>query len=141
LYTCEARKIYRIRRDRYRCGRCGYEFSDFAGRWINKVKLPPRYWLWLIKLFELETSARKACPATGDLLPHGATRPFTSSAVDHRPLRSGDSLLDGEVEAKETYFKNRVRATARKFQNRISCLRYSRKERLSQSGATSECGC
>jgi transposase len=37
---CRTRKIYRIRRDRYRCSQCDYEFSDFAGRWINKVKLP-----------------------------------------------------------------------------------------------------
>jgi transposase-like protein len=62
---CQTRKIYRIRRDRYRCSQCGYEFSDFAGRWINKVKLPPRDWLRLIKLFELENSARKASQQLG----------------------------------------------------------------------------
>jgi transposase len=99
-------KIYRIRRDRYRCSRCGYEFSDFAGRWINKVKLPPRNWLWLIKLFELEISARKASQQVGISYPtvHKAFQIIRQSITAHSG--NGNSLLGGEVEAKETYFEN-----------------------------------
>jgi transposase len=104
---CNTRKIYRIRRDRYRCSQCGYEFSDFAGRWINKVKLPPRDWLWLIKLFELETSARKASQQLGISYPtaHKAFHLIRQSIIAHSG--NGGSLLDGEVEAKEAYFENR----------------------------------
>ncbi len=104
---CNTRKIYRIRRDRYRCSQCGYEFSDFAGRWINKVKLPPRDWLWLIKLFELETSARKASQQLGISYPtaHKAFHLIRQSIIAHSG--NGDSLSDGKVEAKETYFENR----------------------------------
>jgi len=104
---CKTRKIYRIRRDRYRCGQCGYEFSDFAGRWINKVKLPPRYWLWLIKLFELETSARKASQQLGISYPtaHKAFHLIRQSIIAH--AGNSNSLPDGKVEAEETYFENR----------------------------------
>jgi len=105
---CKTRKIYRIRRDRYRCGQCGYEFSDFAGRWINKVKLPPRDWLWLIKLFELEISARKASQQLGISYPtvHKAFHLIRQSITAHS--RNGTALMDGKIEAKETYFEGRL---------------------------------
>jgi transposase len=105
---CRTRKIYRIRRDRYRCGQCGYEFSDFAGRWINKVKLPPRDWLWLIKLFELEISARKASQQTGISYPtvHKAFHLIRQSITAHSG--NGDAFLEGKIGAKETYFGSRL---------------------------------
>ena len=117
---CRTRKIYWIRRDRYRCGQCGYEFSDFAGRWINKVKLPHRDWLWLIKLFELGTSARKASQQLGISYPtvHKAFHLIRQSITAHS--RHGDLLLDGEIGAKETYFGNRREGClARNSQTRI----------------------
>jgi transposase len=104
---CRARKIYRIRRDRYRCSQCGYEFSDFTGRWINKVKLPPKDLLWLIKLFELEISARKVSQQLGISYPtvlktfHLIRKAITAHAAD------SDSLLNGEVEMNQTYFEDR----------------------------------
>jgi len=105
---CKTRKIYRIRRDRYRCGQCGYEFSDFAGRWINKVKLPPRDWLWLIKLFELEISARKVSQQLGISYPtvHKAFHLIRQSITAHSG--NGDALMDGKIEEKETYFESRL---------------------------------
>jgi len=101
----KTRKIYGVRRDRYRCSRCGYEFSDFTGRWINKVKLPLRNWLWLIKLFELEISARKASHQLGISYPtaHKAFHLIRQSITTHS--RSGESLLDGGVETEENYFE------------------------------------
>lgn len=104
---CRARKIYRIRRDRYRCSQCGYEFSDFTGRWINKVKLPGKDWLWLIKLFELEISARRASQQLGISYPtvlkafHLIRQAITAHAGD------GDLLLNGEVEVNQTFFDGR----------------------------------
>lgn len=104
---CRARKIYRIRRDRYRCSQCGYEFSDFTGRWINKVKLPGKDWLWLIKLFELEISARKASQQLGISYPtvlkafHLLRETITAHASD------GELFLNGEVEVNQTFFESR----------------------------------
>src|SRR3972149_1831419 len=57
---CKSKKIYRLKEKRYRCGRCGYTFSDFTGRWIGRLKIRSSEWLWIIKFFELEISARKA---------------------------------------------------------------------------------
>ncbi len=104
---CMSRKIYRVRRDRYRCGQCGYEFCDFTGRWINKVKIPVRDWIRLIKLFEMEISARKACQQLGISYPtiHKAFHLIRQSITAHSG--NGGSLLDGEIEGKETYFRNR----------------------------------
>jgi transposase len=56
---CRSYKIYRIVNKRYRCKRCGYTFHDFSNRWINKLNISFKHWLWLIKLFELDISTRK----------------------------------------------------------------------------------
>jgi transposase len=50
---------------RYRCKRCGYTFSLFTGRWGNLLKIPKRDWLYILKLFELEISLRKASKEIG----------------------------------------------------------------------------
>ncbi len=102
---CRARKIYRIRRDRYRCGLCDYEFTDFTGRWLNSAKLPAKDWLWLVKLFELEISARKASQQLGISYPTvlKAFHLIRQSITAH--ARNGDHFLRGEIEAGQTYFK------------------------------------
>jgi transposase len=56
---CNSYQIYRIVGKRLRCKRCKYTFHDFSGRWINKLRISCQDWLWIIKLFELEMSARK----------------------------------------------------------------------------------
>lgn len=56
---CRSYKIYRIVNRRYRCKRCGYTFHDFSNRWINKLNISFKQWMWLIKLFELEIAARR----------------------------------------------------------------------------------
>jgi transposase len=95
---CRTRRLYRIRRDRYRCSDCGYEFSDFAGRWINRVKLQAKDWLQLIKLFELETPARRASQQIGISYPT-VLKTFCcirQSIVAHG--QDGDHLLKEEIE-------------------------------------------
>ena len=101
---CRSRKVYRIRRGRYRCGQCRYEFGDFTGRWIGALNISCRNWLWFIKLFELEVSARKASLQMGISYPT-VLKAFqliriaiTANSMD------GDMLLQGEIEADETYF-------------------------------------
>ncbi len=101
---CRARKIYRIRRDRYRCGQCGYEFSDFTGRWLNGIKLPAKDWLWLVKLFELEISARRTSQQLGISYPTvlKAFHLIRQSISAHS--KNGDLFLGGEIEAGQAYF-------------------------------------
>ena len=104
---CRGKKVYRIRRRRYRCKRCGYEFGEFTGRWLSKLNLSSRNWLWIIKLFELEVSARKASIQTGISYPT-VLRAFTvirKAITAHS--QDGELLLAGEVEADETYFGGR----------------------------------
>lgn len=104
---CRGRKLYRIRRSRYRCSRCGYEFSDFTGRWIQQLRIPAKDWLWLIKLFELEISARKASQQLGLSYPTvlKAFHLIRQAITAH--TQEGDLLLKGEIEADETYFGGR----------------------------------
>lgn len=56
---CKSYKIYKIVNKRYRCKRCGYTFHDFSNRWINKLNISFKHWIWIIKLFELEISTRR----------------------------------------------------------------------------------
>jgi len=106
-HRCHERKVYRIRRDRFRCTRCGYEFAIFTGRWIGSLNIPAKDWLWLIKLFELEVSARKASLQTGISYPTvlKAFNVIRESIVAHTD--DGMYILGGEVEADESYFGGR----------------------------------
>ena len=56
---CNSYRIYRTAEKRYRCKRCGYTFHDFTGRWINKLNISLKQWLWIIKFFELELPTNK----------------------------------------------------------------------------------
>jgi transposase len=117
---CRTRRLYRIRRDRYRCSNCGYEFSDFTGRWINKVKLQAKDWLRLIKLFELETPARRASQRVGISYPTVLKTFYCirQSIVAHG--QDGDHLLREEIETDEGYGDRKDKARPhQEFQGRI----------------------
>jgi len=63
--VCSREKLYVIENgNRRRCARCGHTFNPFAGRWLDAVKIDARRWLWLVKLFELETPATVAADET-----------------------------------------------------------------------------
>ena len=62
---CRSRKVYRIAGKRYWCKSCKYTFHDFSGRWIGKLRIPFKKWLWIIKFFEVELSARKIAQQVG----------------------------------------------------------------------------
>src|SRR4030066_1054655 len=99
---CKGRKIYRITGKRFRCKRCGYTFHDFTGRWINELHITPKQWLWVIKLFELELSAKRISEqiklSYQTVLK--AVHMIRLAIVAHSP--HGDDLLKGEVELDET---------------------------------------
>jgi len=104
---CRSYAIYRIVGKRFRCKRCKYTFHDFSGRWINCLRISFKDWLWILKLFELELSARKISQQTG------LSYPTVLKAADVIRLAiitsRGDTgdLLQGEIELDETYFGGR----------------------------------
>lgn len=104
---CRANKIYRIIGKRFRCKKCGYTFHDFTGRWINKLKISYKTWIWLIKLFELELSARRIAQQTKLSYPtvlKGVN--LIRAAITANSLAASE-FLSGEVEMDESYFGGR----------------------------------
>ena len=104
---CKGYKIYRITGKRFRCKRCGYTFHDFSGRWINSLRISPKQWLWIIKCFELELSARKIASQIGLSYPTvlKAVTLIRLAIVAHS--RDAEELLAGEIELDEAYFGGR----------------------------------
>jgi len=104
---CNSYKIYRIAGKRFRCKHCGYTFHDFTGRWINKVHISCRNWLWIIKLFELELSAKKITEQIGLSYPTvlKAVNIIRTAIVANNP--GFNDLLNGVIEIDESYFGGR----------------------------------
>lgn len=103
---CRSTKIYRIAGKRYRCKKCKYTFHDFSGRWINFLHITCREWLWIIKLFELELSARKISQQL-DLSYPTILKALTVIRLAILYNGQPDDLLDGEIELDEAYFGGR----------------------------------
>jgi transposase len=101
---CSSYKIYRIIGKRYRCKNCGYTFHDFSNRWINKLRISYKKWLWIVKLFELEVSARKIAEQTKLSYPTAlkAVDVIRYSIIAH--AQDFDDFLSGEIELDESYF-------------------------------------
>jgi transposase len=104
---CNSYKVYRIINKRYRCKRCRYTFHDFSNRWLNRVKIPYKKWLWIIKLFELEISARKISQQVKLSYPtvHKAVNLIRLAIIASD--KDAQEPLHGEIELDETYFGGR----------------------------------
>lgn len=104
---CHSRKIYRLLGKRYRCKRCGYTFHDFTGRWINRVRISYKQWLWIVKLFELELSTRKIAEQVGLSYPtvHKACSIIRLAIMTQHANYKG--WFSGEIEMDESYFGGR----------------------------------
>ncbi len=64
--SCSGDRLYEVENGkRRRCPGCGHTFNPFAGRYLNNVKLSANEWLWVVKLFELESSATVIASETG----------------------------------------------------------------------------
>jgi transposase len=104
---CDGRKVYKVRRQKYRCKSCWYEFSDWSDRWIGLLRITARDWLRIIKLFELEVSALKASTQVALSYPtvlkgfNLIRKSIAASSED------GKLLIRGEVELDESYFGGR----------------------------------
>jgi transposase len=101
---CGARKLSPRNDGRRRCLHCQYTFHDFSGRWINEGNLTCGQWLRLIKLFELEISARKMAQQVGLSYPaiYKAVTTIRCAILTH--ASDSERLLGGEVELDESYF-------------------------------------
>ena len=104
---CHSYRIYRLAHKSFRCKRCGYTFHDFSGRWINKVQITAKDWLWIIKLFELELSARRIAEQVRLSYPTVLKAVTVIRMAIVSPTRDADKLLGGEVEMDESYFGGR----------------------------------
>jgi transposase len=88
--ACITYKLYKIENGkRLRCARCGYTFHLLTGRWLNRVKINIRDWLWIIKLFELEASAAVIAEESG------VSYPTVLKAVD--TIRMSIALSNGDM--------------------------------------------
>jgi transposase len=56
---CSESTVYNLKDGRMRCGGCGYTFHDFSRRWINRVQIPPRYWLKILDMYARGFNARE----------------------------------------------------------------------------------
>ena len=90
---CEGRKRYVLgTRGRFRCAGCRYTFGPFTGRWLGQLRLSARQWLWVVKLFELEVSARKMAQQLAVSYPTA----LRASDLQAR-ARSFKSMVDGAM--------------------------------------------
>jgi transposase len=103
---CRSRKIYRIADKRYRCKRCRYTFHDFSNRWINELRISYKKWLWIIKFFEVELSARKIAQQVGLSYPT-VLRAVTILRLALLGGQGEEGFFKGEIELDETYFGGR----------------------------------
>jgi len=101
---CRSYRVYRLSDTRFRCKRCGYRFSEWADRWLGKLRISAVDWLWITKLFELELSTRKIAKQVN------ISYPTVLKAVDliRQSMvvesEGGYDLVSGEVEMDEAYF-------------------------------------
>jgi len=104
---CRMRKLYKLEDGRYRCSRCRYTFHDFSGRWINQGRLSCIQWLSLVKLFELEVSARKMTSQIqlSYRAVYNAAMAIRWAILSH--AEDAETLLGGEIELDESYFGGR----------------------------------
>jgi transposase len=102
---CETRKLYRLKDGRRRCSACRYTFHDFTGRWINRGNLTAGQWLRLVKLFELELSARKIAQQLRLSYDSVYKAIHTiRSAIQAHSQDLERIIVSGEVEVDESYF-------------------------------------
>ena len=102
---CRSYQVYQTVGLRYRCRRCRYTFGDWTGRWLGRVRITATQWLWVLKLFELEVSARRIAREVGLSYPTAlkACQVLRQAIVAHTAPR----LLQGEIELDEAYFGGR----------------------------------
>jgi transposase len=94
--SCSGVRLYEVENGRRRrCPGCGHTFNPFAGRYLNNVKLSANEWLWVVKLFELETSATVIASETGISYPTALKAIDTIRGAIAEAQRSNGGAPDG----------------------------------------------
>jgi transposase len=105
--ACGSTEYYGMKKGRFRCKQCRRDFHPFTGTPLTRLRIPVVTLLLLIKLFELDISAREA--STQLDLSYPTTLKvfelFRRSIACH--MARDDNLLKGEIEADESYFGGR----------------------------------
>ena len=102
--SCKGQEYYFMSSGRLRCSSCKKDYNPFADTCFSRLRISCVSWLLLIKLFELEVSARKSS------IHLGLSYPTTLKGFDIlrsailRELSRSDDVLRGEIEADESYF-------------------------------------
>lgn len=105
---CGETEGYSMKDGRSRCVSCRCTYHAFSGRWINRVKIPCRQWVRIVKLFELDVSARKIGTETELSYPTALKAVDTIRYALMASTQAGkDLLLSGEIEMDESYFGGR----------------------------------
>lgn len=101
---CGRRRFYIMGRKRIRCRKCRRDHDFLGGTWFGNLRIGYGKWLMLLKLFELEVSARKAGTQMALSYPavHKAFDIIRHAVVFE--LAKTDRDLRGEIEADESYF-------------------------------------
>ena len=105
--TCNSSEFYFIGRWRIRCKSCRKDLSPLKGTWFTRLRISPSQWLSLTKLFELSVSARKAAKDVALSYKTALTAYDILRRVLVEELGRTDELLQGELEADESYFGGR----------------------------------
>ena len=101
---CGGQEFYFMNSGRLRCSNCKIDYNPFYDTAFVELRISYVSWLLLIKLFELELSARKAS------IQLGLSYPTTLKGFNIlrrsvlRELSRSDEVLRGEIEADESYF-------------------------------------
>lgn len=102
---CSHTPAYKLERGLFRCRRCRRDYNVFTGTLLQGTRLSATEWLYAIKLFDFELTARKAHFET--------SLNYKTIARCFEKIReaiwnaSGEVLLAGSVEADESYFGGR----------------------------------
>jgi transposase len=91
--------FYVMNLKRLRCMRCKRDYHPFLGTYLNELRIPFGTWLWLMKLFELEISARKASMQVNLSYPTTLKGYDTMRKSILQQISQDDDLLKGEIEA------------------------------------------
>ena len=102
--VCKSKEYYVLSKGKVRCKKCRKDYNPFAETLLSKIRLSYSYWLLLIKLFEIEVSARKASRELGISYPTTLKAFNLLRQVIASELAKKDKILKGEIEADEAYF-------------------------------------
>jgi len=105
-HRCRCRKLYKLSSNRYRCSRCKVEFNDFTDTFIGQLRISLTDWLLVIKLFDLEVSARRAARETNLSYPT-VYKAYMLIRMAIYLNEKNSTYFKGEIELDESYFGGR----------------------------------